>query len=53
MLKCDKCGKILALVTVHKNKFYCANCKVWLGWAAKAQESDCIDCCIEHAKHSK
>ncbi|MBI2145647.1 hypothetical protein HYU18_05005 [Candidatus Woesearchaeota archaeon] len=53
MLKCDRCGKLLALIKVHKNKFYCDNCKAWLGYASQAEISDCIDCSVEHAKHSK
>ena len=53
MLQCDKCGKLLALIRVHKNKAYCDNCKAWIGWATKADGDDCIDCSIEHARHSK
>ncbi len=58
MLRCDKCSRLLVVIRAHRNKFYCDNCKAWLGWVAYSEESAedikyCIECNINHAKHSK
>lgn len=58
MLKCDKCGSLLTLLRVHKNRAFCDNCKAWLSWVIYGEEKEedikyCIECSINHAKHSK
>lgn len=57
MLKCDKCGSLLTLIRVHNKRAFCDNCKAWLSWVIYSEERTdiryCIECSINHAKHSK
>lgn len=32
MIKCDKCGSLLTLLRVYKNRAFCEKCKAWIGW---------------------
>lgn len=34
MLNCDRCGKLLALLKVHKKRAFCDHCKAWIAWIA-------------------
>lgn len=58
MLKCDKCNSLLVLLRVYKNRAFCDKCKAWIGWVVYGEEHAedikyCIECSINHARHSK
>ncbi|MBI2141710.1 hypothetical protein HYU16_04790 [Candidatus Woesearchaeota archaeon] len=57
MIKCDKCGSLLTLFRVYKNRAFCEKCKAWIGWVIYSERVEdikyCVECNINHAKHSK